>query len=221
MKKYIFPLLAASFLILPCEVGAKDQGLDDLISKIQANYSKMKNYRANFRQESKIKAFPRTQVSSGKTYFKKPGKMRWDYEKPEKQEIVTDGKTVWMYTPSLNQVMKANFEATNQSKVGRAFLSGMGNIDKDFYISRGEAGKKGKEIKIVLVPKDKNDSIKSLELTIDGKTFYVVKSVMTDVYGNVTAVSFSDFKVNVGISDKVFIFKIPDGVDVVTPPAMQ
>ncbi|HIE00862.1 MAG TPA: outer membrane lipoprotein carrier protein LolA, partial [Thiotrichaceae bacterium] len=29
-------------------------------------------------------------------YFKKPKKMRWDYETPDKQEIVTDGTTLWI-----------------------------------------------------------------------------------------------------------------------------
>ncbi len=217
----IFLLSLTLFFILSSEVGAKDRDLDDIVSRVQKNYGTMKDYRASFSQESKIKAYPRPQLSSGETYFKKPGKMRWDYKKPEKQEIVTDGKTVWMYTPSLNQVMKADFEATNQSKVAQAFLSGMGNIKKDFHISLGEDDKKGEGFKIVLVPKDENDSIKSLELTIDDRTYYVKKSVMTDVYDNVTTVSFSDFKVNVGVSDKVFIFKIPEGVDIVTPPAMQ
>lgn len=195
--------------------------VDEIVEKLQKNYSSMKDYEADFIQEAKIKGYPRTQESSGKVFFKKGGKMRWNYDKPEKQEIVTDGTTLWMYTPSLNQVMQAGFSMTNQSRVAQAFLSGMGSIRDDFDMSGGELDETGISYRIMLIPKDVTEKIKSLELTVDAKTFYIKRSRMTDIYDNVTIVSLSDFKINSGLADSLFDFVIPKGVEVVVPQTMQ
>ena len=32
--------------------------------------------------------------------------MRWDYDAPDKQTIVGDGETLWLYQPDMNQVIK-------------------------------------------------------------------------------------------------------------------
>src|SRR2546425_12522807 len=39
-------------------------------------------------------------VESGKAYFRRPGKMRWEYESPESKMFLSDGKKVWFYVPS-------------------------------------------------------------------------------------------------------------------------
>jgi len=38
-------------------------------------------------------------VESGTAYFLRPGKMRWEYEQPEKSLFLVDGKYVWFYAP--------------------------------------------------------------------------------------------------------------------------
>ena len=37
---------------------------------------------------------------AGRAYFLHPGRMRWDYEAPEKNMFLVDGKYVWFYSPS-------------------------------------------------------------------------------------------------------------------------
>jgi len=201
--------------------GGKSSEIDSVVSRLQANYKDIKDYRASFVQEAKVKGYPSAQISSGEVFYKRPGMMRWNYDKPETQEIVTDGKVLWMYTPSLDQVMKADFAMTSQSKVAEAFLSGMGNISKDFNISFEDTKDNKTDIILMLIPKDENDPVKSLMLFVDRETIYVRKSVMTDIYGNVTSVSLSDFKVNTGIKKKLFDFVPPEGVEIIAPPAMM
>ena len=223
LVKYIhIGILVLLFSAAPV-LGASGQSseLDSVVSRLQDNYKEIKDYRASFVQEAKVKGYPRAQISSGEVFYKRPGMMRWNYDKPETQEIVTDGKVLWMYTPSLDQVMKADFAMTSQSKVAEAFLSGMGNISKDFNISIENDAEKGDDIILMLIPKDESDPVKSLELFVDRVTIYVRKSVMTDIYGNVTSVSLSDFKVNTGIKKKLFDFVPPEGVEIIAPPTMM
>lgn len=218
MNALIIGIITVSFASAAWSASAT---VDEIVEKLQKNYSAMKDYRAFFIQEAKIKGYPKKQESSGEVYFKKGGKMRWNYDKPEKQEIVTDGTTLWMYTPSLNQVMQAGFSMTNQSRVAQAFLSGMGSIRDDFNISGGELDETGMNYMVMLTPKDATEKIRSLELTVDSKTFYIKRSRMTDIYDNVTIVSLSDFRINSGLTDSLFDFIVPQGVEVVTPQTMQ
>ena len=208
-------------LWLPKGVAAKEANLDTIVTKLQANYQTMRDYQADFTQETKIKAYPRPQKSSGKVYYKKPDKMRWDYSKPEKKEIVTDGETLWMHTPSLNQVMKVDFEATSQSKVASAFLSGMGNLKRDFDMTLDKTAEPGKDYRVVLVPKSGAESVKTLILTVDRKSFNIKKTELTDIYDNLTVVILTDFRVNVGFKDARFNFTPPEGVEIFTPPTMH
>ena len=223
LKKYIQMIAIVALFSATTALGASGQktDLETVVSRLQDNYKDIKDYRADFVQEAKIKGYPRPQISSGEVFYRKPGMMRWNYDEPEIQEIVTDGKVLWMYTPSLDQVMKADFAMTSQSKVAEAFLSGMGNISKDFNISIENSKDKKADIILMLTPKDERDPVKSLELSVDRETIYVRKSVMTDIYGNVTSVSLSDFKVNTGIKKKLFDFVPPEGVEIIAPPAMM
>ncbi|MDT8318311.1 MAG: outer membrane lipoprotein chaperone LolA [bacterium] len=220
--KYLQMIAVVAIFGATAVSGASGQKTDlkTVVSRLQDNYKEIKDYRASFIQEAKIKGYPRPQITSGEVFYKKPGMMRWNYDKPEPQEIVTDGKVIWMYSPSLDQVMKADFAKTSQSKVAEAFLSGMGNISEDFNISIENVKDKEGDLVLMLTPKDERDPLKSIELSVDRETFYVRESVMTDIYGNVTTVSLNDFKVNTGIKKKMFDFVPPEGVEIIAPPAM-
>jgi len=223
MKKqhFIIRAIAAFFIsfLLFDSVSAKESA-DGIVVKLQGNYQAMKSYGAKFHQKARVKAYPMVQESSGDLFFKKPGKIRWNYEAPERQEIVSDGKTVWLYTPSLNQVMKTDFSTANQSKVASIFLSGMGNLNKDFDVSLEAVLESANTYKIVLIPKDRTDSVKSLVLTVDRISLHITSSELTDIYGNITTVSFTDIRFDIEMDDSIFDFKPPAGVEITSPPEM-
>ena len=217
MKKLTI-LLIFLFTLSSTGVQAEEITLEEIVTSLQKNYQTMNDYEATFIQETKIKAYPRKQRSSGNVFYKKPGGMRWNYDKPEKSEIVTDGKTVWMYTPALNQVMKTDFSTSGQSRIATAFLSGMGNIKEDFNIARGNHNT---DYQLILTPKNKLDSVKTLILTVDRNRFNIKESELTDLYENVTTVILDNFKINKGLKKELFMFVPPEGVDIVTQPRMN
>jgi outer membrane lipoprotein carrier protein len=79
-------------------------GLDSLQNFIQH----ARSGRADFTQT--VTAPPRdgkpgrAKTSSGTFEFQRPGKFRFDYQKPFVQTIVADGQTLWLYDADLNQV---------------------------------------------------------------------------------------------------------------------
>ena len=79
--------------------------------------------------------------------------------------------------------------------------------------------KYGKEIK--LIPKTPHPNLKSLTLLLDCKKRYIIRSELEDEIGNRTLLQFSKFKVNKGVSDSVFTFTPPAGVEIFEPPPLS
>ena len=109
-----------------------DPSLNEVLGKIQDQYEKNADFKADFGQEAIIKSLGKKQQAEGIVYFKKPGKMHWMYSKPTKQQIISDGKNLWNYQPENKQVIVTQVAQAFQSKTPSTFLAGLGNLKKDF-----------------------------------------------------------------------------------------
>jgi len=155
---------------------------------------------------------------------------RFDYKKP-KQQIISNGKQVWFFIPENKQVMVSS--VANMFKGGNGialtYLTGLGHVSRDFSIAfaKNPRDKKG-NYQLELVPKKPTPVLAKLHLTIDESaveafmttgevknTFPIVSSVVFDSGGNETRLTYSNTRVNKGISNSRFNFKVPAGVEVI------
>ena len=72
----------------------------------------------------------------GTVVFVKPGRMRWEFQAPQRQSIVADGTTLWIYQPDERQVLKGSFNAAFVSTTPVSFLAGVGRIKDDFDVAQ-------------------------------------------------------------------------------------
>jgi outer membrane lipoprotein carrier protein len=61
---------------------------------------------------------------AGVAYFRRPGKMRWEYESPEKNLFLVDGKTAWFYVPTDHTVTRAPAKQSTDWRTPLALLAG-------------------------------------------------------------------------------------------------
>src|SRR5947207_14555797 len=83
-----------------------------VVAKVQKRYDEAADFKARFTQTLTSPALKRTTNSSGQVTFKKPGRMRWDYEKPDKSSYITDGGVLWLYEPDDKQPFKQELKAS-------------------------------------------------------------------------------------------------------------
>jgi outer membrane lipoprotein carrier protein len=187
--------------------------LPALIEKMQKNYDQAKDFHAHFSQKYTNVAFNRTKVSSGEVSFKKGGKMRWDYDKPDPQMFVSDGKTLWLYEPEDKQAFRQSLKES-QLPGALAFLLGKGKLTDEFDIAlAGEIAYGNKvDYRLSLKPKQPQATYKSIYFIVDAKTFYVTESVLVNAQGDINDITFSDVKVNTKLPDSLFSWKPPAGV---------
>ena len=72
-----------------------------------------------------------TRTRKGTVYFRKVGRMRWEFAAPSEGTVVSDGKTVYDYEKDLNQVVELPVNQALKSSA-TASLLGLGNIRRDF-----------------------------------------------------------------------------------------
>src|SRR5438445_11740970 len=69
-------------------------------------------------------------VEAGRAYFRKPGKMRWEYESPEKNLFLVDGKTAWFYVPADHTVTRVPAKQSTDWRTPLALLAGEMKLDR-------------------------------------------------------------------------------------------
>ncbi len=195
--------------------GALGQDVDTIIRYVQAEYEHTQDIQATFLQIATIRSRPRPKESQGVVYFKKPGKMRWEYTDPEQQLLVSDGKTMWFYVAEDEQVIIQSADEAYSSKTPITFLHGMGKLQNDFYIKLLPPSEGIIEHKLELLPKEPQPEVAKLILSVDPSTYRIVHTAVYDPYGNITDVHLRDLQINTTLPDDIFTFEIPDGVDVI------
>lgn len=193
--------------------------VEEVIDRLQTSYERVEDFKAQFVQESTNRSLGRTLTASGEVAMKKPGKVRWEYRSPEPRLIVSDGRTLWIYSPEDRQVFVQG-AAEVLSGISLNLLAGLGNLRRDFRIRAiAHAGTEASKIYLLeLTPKKPEAALERLILEVDQETFLVEKAVFFDAYANTTTIAFQNLSINTGLPDSRFAFVPPPGVEVIEAP---
>lgn len=63
-------------------------------------------------------------VEAGTAYFRRPGKMRWEYQAPEKNLFLVDGKNAWFYVPADHTATRVPAKQSSDWRTPLALLAG-------------------------------------------------------------------------------------------------
>ena len=82
-----------------------------MLEVIQKQYQSIQSFSGRFIQSSHLADSEKgPKVAEGLVSYKRPGKMHWLYESPEEQLLVTNGQTMWLYDPLLENVTVQKLE---------------------------------------------------------------------------------------------------------------
>jgi outer membrane lipoprotein carrier protein len=195
----------------------KPEAAATVVARVQKYYDATKDLRAKFEQQLDSPSRAPSKAS-GDVWLKKPGKMRWDYAKPEKQLIVSDGTTLWFYDPDDEQAYKQDLRG-NTLPAQVSFLLGEGKLDKEFDASLTRVeGLTADEIALKMVPKVGTTAYRYLVFVVDDKTGQVRRTIIYGQDGSTNRISFLEAQQNKGVDDGKFKFSPPSGTKVIKPP---
>jgi len=215
MRGLINSVLVVVLLCLWSTNGAAKDGANDAteyVEKVQAFYADAKTFTASFTQVVKNKTFGRESTSSGKVFFMKPGRMRWDYESKKKRKKITksflsDGKTLWAVFPSEHEYYKGSLKNV-ALPVAISFLGGQGNLTASFDVALAKNSGLGDDGDPVLrlTPKKTTARYTTLWLVLDPEDFHVKKSVVLNAQGDTNAFSFATPTLGKRLKKSIFVF---------------
>ncbi|MCK4738782.1 MAG: outer membrane lipoprotein chaperone LolA [Deltaproteobacteria bacterium] len=209
----IFLLICFSTKVL-AENNAAGKSAKNITKALNKAYKKVETISALFTQETYNKALNQRDLSSGKIFLKRGGKLRWEFITPVEDVLISNGKKFWVYQDDLAQVILTSVEAGPQGAAIR-FLTGEVDFQRDFTSELLQVD--GDSYTLSLLPKTPLGSIKTLIIEVGKKDYLIKQSIIEDTMGITTTVGLSDIKTNLKIKDSFFEFIPPKGVKVVRP----
>ena len=148
--------------------------------------------------------------SNGEVSLLPPVKFRWDYASPFKQELVSNGETLWLYDDDLQQVTVRNAkEALANSPI--LLLTGDVALEDEFAVK--EVGERDGLGWVELKPLDEEADFDAIYAAMDSAGLRILD--MRDKLGQSTQIQFDNIQVSNQLNSALFEFEVPEGVDVV------
>jgi outer membrane lipoprotein carrier protein len=183
----------------------------DSIERVEAWMRSVKTLSADFVQVVRGRSGEITNRATGTLALSRPDRFRWDYQTPNVQVIVADGRKLWLYDADLEQVTVRPLQA-GLGSTPAMLLSGAGAVGDSF--TAGPVERDGEWTWCRLVPKDRNSDFERVGLGFDAHGGLVAMQLV-DKLGQSTELVFAGVKVNAKLDDGSFVFVPPKGADVI------
>ncbi|MDY0190220.1 MAG: outer membrane lipoprotein carrier protein LolA [Desulfuromonas sp.] len=237
-------LFVISLLISPLWASASDISAIQLMERLQQRFTAdgaaqtIQDVQADFFQKASIASLNRVQTGRGTMAmaFDHSGSsisstlFHWIYAVPNQQQVISDGKTLWVYLPDNNQVMVSEVnDKSYYSEDPLLFLRNLGQLSSHFAVQfapmEPSTDVKPEYYQLLLTPLQPSVYIQSLQLEVPlwlGSApqqlgFPLHSATIIDPTGNKTQLEFRNVKINQHLALDQFSFTVPAGVDVVNP----
>lgn len=150
------------------------------------------------------------ETSHGSFVFSRPGKFLWDTNKPYPQKIVSNGTTLWLYDPDLQQVTVKKL-SNALTGTPAAILFGSSDLSSSFDLQ--DQPTDNGLVWVVAHPKTQGGAFAQIRLGFAPQGT-IAAMELTDNFGQKTALQFSHVRLNGPVDAAQFTFHVPEGVDV-------
>jgi outer membrane lipoprotein carrier protein len=181
-----------------------------LIHRVDTHYNHLISLRAHFTERYSGMGIDRTE--SGTLLLRKPGLMRWNYDRPAGKVFVLDGKFGWFYSPGDAQALRTPVKQLDDLRSPLRFLLGHTELAKE--LDHLTTAPEGAGFRIAGVPKGMADRVSLLTLDVSA-TGAIEHMKLEETGGATTEFSFANIEEDIPVKPAEFIFTPPQGIAVV------
>jgi outer membrane lipoprotein carrier protein len=202
-------------LIVLLPIASRGQDIHQTAHAVDEHYNHLRSLQTDFTEIYRGAGAERSE--SGTLWLKKPRKMRWEYRSPREKLFISDGKAVWFYLPGERQLRKTDFKKLDDLRSPIAFLLGKTKLEKELQglskvVDQAPLGSANTLLRGV--PKAIADRVSEVLLEITPSS-QLARIVFTEVDGTTTEFRFASPKEDIEVSDRLFQFSPPPGVETV------
>ncbi len=194
------------------------------VRNLETAFASLRSLEAEFEQAHFSAVLSTPLKETGRFYFQKPDRMRWEYNEPEPQVFVFKEGRVWNYVPEDDQLLRYALSAEQQNAAVFALLTGRARLEDDYLIEPAEFPTEQKSAaQVKLVPKQEGD-FRHILLELDPRTWLIGRIVTLDWAGSKQEFVFRKMKLNRRLAPSTFEIKVPEGTEIIdqtSPPVKQ
>ena len=223
----VFAVIAGRFPaeVSPQVLSPRPPQLFAVVRALESHYHGVTALKATF-LERRSEGKRALEIESGTVYFRKPGRMRWEYESPEKKLFLTDGKYAWFYVPADHTVSRARMKESDDERVPLALLTGNAKLSRvckriEFagVSTLSDSPSAMNHIALRCFPRSEGAF---LDAIIELDASYRIARILLHEPGAIqTECRFADWQENARLSDGMFRFAAPPGVAIVEAPSAE
>ena len=212
-----------------------------LVRSVETRYLPARTLQATF-LERYSESRGAIRLESGTVFFSRPGRMRWEYEAPEKKTFLVAGKNVWFYVPSDHTVTRVPVKQSDDWRTPLALLTGKARLSRlcDHIelasdaspasanavlrcLPRGQSrtASSSNRASVALDPLASGDAFQELLLEVVPSTGELARVLIRESSGIEIEFRFANWQWNPPLPEVLFHFQTPPGVAIVNSPASE
>lgn len=191
---------------------AQEEFSDSAFIQLTSILSKTSSLRADVEQLMLDQDGRELQQARARLVMQKPDHFYWEITEPYEQLITTNGEKIWIYEPDLEQVTIQAFD-DDLSRTPVLLLSGDAESLADAFDISVTVLAHNNRTRFILLPRDPGSLFERLSLTFFNDQLEEMQ--FEDSLGQKTSLSFTNLETNVAVDDSLFVFEIPEGIEVI------
>lgn len=191
--------------------------VSELVAAVEGVYSTATSVRADFTQVVRNRSMGTEDRQKGRLTLERPRKVRVELGIPVVSSIVSDGRTLWVYSAASRSVVETP-ELGGGGSMG-ALLDDLSHLDELFVVTVLEEKPQKPGHTVRLVPKQAGQ-YKAIEVRVSKQKYVLQDLILVDQLDNQTELNFTNVKMNQDVPDGEFVFVAPQGVQVVRTQGM-
>jgi outer membrane lipoprotein carrier protein len=189
--------------------------LPPLLKEVEEKYARAATLTASFTETTTSAALKTTKTSSGALSFKRPGKVRWETLKPDRNLLVGDGIHFWYYTPPFDEGDSGQYSERKasevQSKFAQLLLSASFSSNEATRSMRLQISSPSE---FILLPRRGTaGTVRQAHLTVDPARKLITEIELTHRDGNRTHIVLSGIELGKKLDDTLFQFTPPPNTE--------
>ena len=202
--------------------------VDAFLKEFVTKREKLQAYSAKFKQTKVSTLFDETEVSTGRVYYQRPGKILWDYRSPDVMKVLVKERVLSIYIEELEQLEIYDF--TKEKKLRGLFLGFDESPEElkelyDITLLEPANGEKGRCIQLAPKTEDLLAYFDSVKIWLRPEDFAIYKILIVDPKVDLeeeeegtTLIELGSIRVNRGVRADMFAIEVPEDTEIIRQP---
>jgi outer membrane lipoprotein carrier protein len=229
-KKGLIIIIAAviAFVFFPGNLTAYQvfefTTVTDVVKKVKKKFSEMESYQADFKIMSE--KLGNKSNKTGRITYKAANRMLIEFSNPSGQRIVSDGKSMWIYIPSMNVVAEQDLKQDSGSIFSATTGSGLKRLFSKYhykFASKTQPEKQSDgsmQYTLFLKQKESRSGFRTIKLWIS-EDYIIKKAAGESSTGKNIEIQFYNMKTNIALQNGLFQFDIPSQAKIIKNPMIS